>query len=137
MRKDVMGIYKITNTINNKCYIGKSMRVFKRWYEHKAHLRKNKHINIYLQNAWNKYGENVFDFKVIEICEEKDLKEREIYWMGYYNSLYKEWGYNLSDESKKGVDINKGERNKEYIKIYQISLENELRKVHDSIIDAA
>lgn len=137
MRKDVMGIYKITNTINNKCYIGKSMRVFKRWYEHKAHLRKNKHINIYLQNAWNKYGEDVFDFKVIEICEEKDLKEREIYWMGYYNSLYKEWGYNLSDESKKGVDINKGERNKEYIKIYQISMENELIKVHDSIIDAA
>lgn len=137
MRKEITGIYKITNTINNKCYIGKSKTVFRRWYQHKTNLKKGNHHCIYLQNSWNKYGEDSFDFNVIEICEEENLKEREIYWMGYYKSLYKEWGYNLADESKRGVDTDNGERNRKYIKIYQISLENELIKIHDSVIDAA
>lgn len=47
-----MFIYKITNTRNNKVYIGQTES---RWY-------RNKHI----QNAWNKYGEASFTFEVIE-----------------------------------------------------------------------
>ena len=56
------GIYCIRNSINNKCYVGQSKNVKKRFIHHKSMLRKNEHNNPYLQNSWNKYGENNFTF---------------------------------------------------------------------------
>lgn len=50
------GIYKITNVVNNKVYIGLSIHLNKRWGEHKNDLIKNKHFNAHLQNSVNKYG---------------------------------------------------------------------------------
>jgi group I intron endonuclease len=61
-----MGIYKIFNKVNNKYYIGSSNNIKRRWRDHKKMLRGNRHDNIYLQNSWNKYGENNFDFIVID-----------------------------------------------------------------------
>ena len=63
------GIYKIENKINGKIYIGQSNNIYKRWYSHKNSLRRNVHDNDYLQNAWNKYGEENFEFSIVEICE--------------------------------------------------------------------
>ena len=54
------GIYKITNKINNKIYIGSSYSISKRISEHKYQLRRNSHPNIHLQSSWNKYGEDNF-----------------------------------------------------------------------------
>lgn len=86
-----IGIYKITNNINGKCYIGKSVNIEKRFYEHKYTNR----TNIYLNSAMKKYGIDNFSFDVIELCEKKILSEREIYWINYYNSIYP-YGYNLT-----------------------------------------
>ena len=61
-------IYRITNTINNKCYIGQTKDYEQRFAEHKRLLRRNKHQNPHLQSAWNKYGEKNFSFDVIEYC---------------------------------------------------------------------
>ena len=58
------GIYKITNNINNKFYIGSSKNITKRFKEHKWRLKNNKHPNNKLQNSWNKYGEENFKFEV-------------------------------------------------------------------------
>lgn len=67
------GIYKITNIINQKCYIGSSKNITKRWYEHKRRLRKGTHHSEYLQRSFNKYGEENFIFTVLELCEPNEL----------------------------------------------------------------
>lgn len=61
------GIYRIRNLINNKIYIGSTHnKLAKRRGEHVSPLNKNKHKNQYLQSAWNKYGEENFEFSMIE-----------------------------------------------------------------------
>lgn len=61
------GIYKIVNKDNDKYYLGSSCNIFdNRFKNHKSLLRKNKHFNKHLQDAWNKYGEEKFIFSVIE-----------------------------------------------------------------------
>lgn len=65
---DNIGIYKITNTINNHFYIGSTKQGFKRrWHNHLLCLRKGIHNNPHLQNSYNKYGENAFVFSILEI----------------------------------------------------------------------
>jgi group I intron endonuclease len=50
------GIYRIINKINDKFYIGSSDNIERRFSRHLLDLKKNKHDNQHLQNAWNKYG---------------------------------------------------------------------------------
>lgn len=90
----VYGIYKITNTLNGKVYIGQSVNVQERFYEHKRKLCLNQHFNKYLQNAYNKHGE-YFEYELIEECAVSDLDKREMYWIGYYHSDDKRYGYNI------------------------------------------
>lgn len=88
-------IYKITNLINNKLYIGQAKNIQDRWYEHcleAASNRKNQH----LYNAMRKYGINNFKIEPIEGPIE-NYNEREIYWIAYYNTyLDKTKGYNMT-----------------------------------------
>lgn len=72
----ISGIYKIINKIDGKYYVGSSYDVKKRWRSHVNDLRRRIHPNIYLQRAWNKFGENSFEFILLKSCE---LKELEIY----------------------------------------------------------
>lgn len=91
----MIGIYKITNAVNGKVYVGSSVYINNRWKHHKYKLRKNKHGNQHLQRSWNKYGEDKFVFEVIEECDLSSLYIRENYWVSYYDSLNKDKGYNL------------------------------------------
>lgn len=92
-----MLIYKITNKINNKCYIGQTIKDAEtRWKEHQQHAF-GKHINDQnkvLYKAIRKYGLENFTFEVLQdnITSFKELDEAEIYWINYYNSFLK--GYN-------------------------------------------
>ena len=61
----VAGIYKITNSINGKFYLGSSVNCKNRAYAHLCKLRKNKNHCLKFQNAFNKYGEESFDFEII------------------------------------------------------------------------
>ena len=65
--KGNVGIYKITNVVNGKVYIGSSKDIEFRFNRHKSNLKRNKHHNNHLQNSWNKYGEDSFVFEVIEL----------------------------------------------------------------------
>lgn len=68
------GIYKITNNISGKVYIGQTTTCFlRRWLEHQDALEQNKHWNIHLQRAFNKYGSSVFLFEIVEIVNTKDI----------------------------------------------------------------
>jgi group I intron endonuclease len=81
MRPRISGTYRITNTAKGIPYLGSSKDIMYRWSKHRAMLRKNAHFNPKLQNAWNKYGEEVFAFEVIEYLPEENLQERETYWI--------------------------------------------------------
>ena len=98
----MIGIYKITNLVNNKVYIGQSKNIDYRFSLHKSYLLNNHHENIHLQRAWNRYGEENFKFEVIEECEESKLTEKEQYWIDYYGGLNSNNNYNLRDASSVG-----------------------------------
>lgn len=78
-----VGIYKITNNINNKCYIGQSRRIEKRWENHKY-----SNLNYPLYRAFKKYGIQNFTFEIVEECSINDLNSKEAYWIKYYCPEY-------------------------------------------------
>lgn len=91
------GVYIIKNKINQLCYIGSSINIEKRWKDHKKRLRYNNHKNQYLQRAWNKYGEENFEFKIIE----ETLTELRVFREQHYINAYKSYidGYNLLEKA--------------------------------------
>lgn len=100
----ICGIYKITNLVNQKVYIGKSKNIRERW---NAHIRDSnvsedkwvaniRGVNTPLHRAIRKYGTNNFAFEIIEECPEPALNDREKYWIKYYNTFRTENGYNCT-----------------------------------------
>jgi group I intron endonuclease len=71
------GIYKIVNKIDGKYYVGSSQNIKYRWERHKSNLNKNKHWNKHLQNAYNKYGRDNFEYVVIEYVTISELLKTE------------------------------------------------------------
>lgn len=97
MDNKTMGIYiyKITNTINNKVYVGQTAKTIEeRFNKHKILAKKK--TNRYLYDAINHYSINNFKIEEIECCQTKEkADEREIYWISFYDSMNKEKGYNM------------------------------------------
>ena len=94
-RKNAMEkyIYKITNKINNKCYIGQTADYKRRFNEHKAKGYDNeKNKSLYL--AFDKYGIENFIFEIIE-DKTPNYNEREKFWIKYYDSYNN--GYNMTE----------------------------------------
>lgn len=93
---DICGIYKIQNKINGKIYIGQSTNIKIRWKDHKSCGRNkgNRESHKPLYQAIYKYGLENFDFSIIEECSQKELNEKEIYWIKYYDCMVPN-GYNL------------------------------------------
>lgn len=91
----ISGIYIILNIDTQKAYIGQSNNVKYRWRKHKYELKSNIHFNSYLQNAYNKYGIDSFEFKILEECDQDIIDEREQYYIDLYKSLNRNFGYNL------------------------------------------
>lgn len=88
-----MIIYKTTNLINGKIYIGQDKNNNPRYYG------SGKILNLSIK----KYGKENFKKEILEECKSEDhLNEREIYWISNYNSTDRKIGYNISDGSKEG-----------------------------------
>lgn len=90
----MIGIYKITNNINNHCYIGQSIHIEDRWNEHKNKYNWERENKKPLYLAFQKYGLENFTFEIIEECKPEQLNLKEQYWIDYFNS-YKN-GYNMT-----------------------------------------
>lgn len=93
--KNIGYIYKITNLVNGKCYIGQtSQNIRKRWRDHinTSNEKNSNYYNYPLYKAFRKYGINNFKFEIIEECNVNELNEKEIFYIEEFNS-YKD-GYN-------------------------------------------
>ena len=107
----MIGIYKITNDITGKVYIGQSVDIFRRWKQHQEHClhyelsKEDWHIDLY-NNPQN------YSFKVIEVCQKEELDTKEIYWIDYYNSFND--GLNKTSGGRHREQFNKA-INKSYI----------------------
>ncbi|MCA8237748.1 NUMOD3 domain-containing DNA-binding protein [Burkholderia cenocepacia] len=90
------GIYKITNLVDGKVYVGSSNNIERRFVEHINRLRAGKHHSPYLQHAWHKYGESAFEFSVLEVVSPSVTRiEREQFWIDSCCSANKRFGYNV------------------------------------------
>lgn len=89
------GIYSITNKENGKVYIGSTVDFEDRWEYHKQDLRRCAHHNQYLQRSWDKYGEDVFEFGILEYLDKIDeLSLAEQFWIDIYREENKDL-YNI------------------------------------------
>lgn len=91
-----MNIYKITNNINNKIYIGKDTTDDNYYYG----------SGILIKRAIDKYGKDNFTKEIVEELDDYcELSIREIHWINYYNSTNLEIGYNISSGGDGGDTI--------------------------------
>ena len=97
-----IGIYCLINTLNNKMYIGQSSNIKKRIAKHFYNLKNNKHFNVHLQDAYNKYGSTVFIHQILEECKKDNLNDREIYWITEKQTNNEKFGYNFSSGGGSG-----------------------------------
>jgi len=116
-----MYIYEVRNKVDGKHYIGQTSKEDpkKRWNEHRCYLRKGKHRNKHLQHAWNKHGEQNFEFNILKEysslsklnkAERKIVKER-----GDYNIEPGGGVYPISQETR--IKISRAKRKKPYPKV--------------------
>ena len=111
-------IYKITNKLNNKVYIGQTIqKPIERFYQHCAKKCDKYILNMVIHKAIFKYGKDNFTFEVIEEVPKQQLNEREEYWIKYYNSYTD--GYNSTKGGQKGNKPFKNIDNKVIIEQYQ------------------
>jgi len=81
-----IGIYRITNLLDGKCYIGQSVDIAERFRQHiKCGLGIDTPNNI-LYKAMLQDGVENFAFEVLEECERSALNTQEVYWIDYYKS---------------------------------------------------
>ena len=101
-----IGIYGIRNLINGKIYVGKTgMNFGDRWDSHRSLLNNGKHDNPHLQRAWDKYGQDNFEFIVIEDCSIDELSDREKYYIKKYKDVG--FAYNIHDGGDEGYNLGK------------------------------
>jgi len=95
-------VYSILNKSNGKIYVGLTKQGKHRFTQHKYHLKRNTHPNQHLQSSWNKYGEDSFEFNVLEPCGDDKLGGNENWWIEYFDSTNPKKGYNLKEGGDNG-----------------------------------
>ena len=110
----VSGIYTITNKVTGKLYIGESLDIYRRWHkEHIPKLRKNLHYNSGLQSDFNKYGEENFEFEILERYLGNDpisTKARILILESYFITQFRKAGISLYNTENTMVEILNGNK---------------------------
>jgi group I intron endonuclease len=151
MQEKLFYIYKITNKINNKIYVGKTNNPVKRFQNHISRSRTLK-TNQPIHFAMAKYGKDNFVFEIIETCcDAALLNAREIFWIENLKSNQKIIGYNITNggegsfgrmqtettknkisKSMKGANNHLYGKHHSELEKQQISLSNEITKLNYS-----
>ena len=100
------GVYRIVNTLDGKVYVGSAVNISNRRWIHLSMLRRGRHRNSHLQNAWDKYGEECFIFETIEMCEPERLIEVEQRWINHYDSASR---YNILTKAQSSLGFKHSE----------------------------
>lgn len=96
-------VYKITNVLTNKYYIGIDSYFPKRLKQHQSLLSNNKHKNKYLQNSYNKYGIDNFKFELLLNCNSREeMLSKEVELIKEYNSLENGYNHTIGGEGSFG-----------------------------------
>ena len=121
------GIYTITNKENKKVYVGESLNITNRWKDHIEMLKKGKHYNYKLQNDYNIYGLDSFEFKILILLDNDISNDICKYLLLYFEWLHIESYkkddielYNLEntlDSLMKGKRTNKNFNKKTYLRV--------------------
>lgn len=95
----MIGIYIITNKINNKVYVGQSWNAGQRWIRHQQNSNRKAHKDEHFYRSINKYGLINFEFQMLkelvgEEATQENLDKWEDYYITLYNSRDKKFGYN-------------------------------------------
>ena len=100
----MIGIYKITNKISGKSYIGQSNDIERRFKEHQ---QKGTVSRIPLDAAIQKYGKDAFTYEVIEECLVEELNDKEQYYIQLYDTMKN--GYNCNEGgNQQSIGTNNG-----------------------------
>ena len=136
-------IYKITNCVNGKCYVGQTKRKLSiRWNQH-LNSGKNTKSNQAIHKAMRKYGVECFLIEVLQECKASELNELEVYWIAKLDTYKHGYNETYGGDAKTPAQIakirtsNLKNVSKLYKKIKQYSLDGELIKIHNSIRQAA
>lgn len=120
------GIYQIKNKKNNRVYIGSAVNCRDRKLLHLSQLRRNIHHSITLQRAYNKYGNDIFEFEVLEYCKKEKLIEREQYYLDKLSPFY-----NTCKKAHSTLGISSTRRKK----VIQYDLEGDIIKEWECLQD--
>lgn len=104
------GVYKITNNINGKVYIGQSINIQNRWKDHVNTLNRKDSSCTLLQRAWNKYKQENFSFEILELCSEDELDNVESKYIEFYDTINN--GYNIESGGNKNKHLSEETKQK-------------------------
>lgn len=98
-------VYKIINLTNAKFYVGSTIEIKTRFRTHRRKLRAGNHHCPHLQNAWNKYGEESFVFRVVDVVDNpSELHSVEQAVLDEYHGTRQCYNYaRYTDNSSRGV----------------------------------
>ena len=93
----MVGIYKITNKLNNKIYIGQSVNIEIRFKDHKSKQKRDREPDSHLYRAIEKYGLENFNFEILEECGPLELNSKESFYISKFKSNDSNFGYNKTE----------------------------------------
>jgi group I intron endonuclease len=106
-------IYAIFQKSSGKIYVGSAVKLQKRWDYHRSNLQRNTHCNEYLQNTWNKYGPEDFEWLVLEVVQDvAKLIETEQYWIDYCQACDRKKGFNITPTAGSSLGVRLSEETK-------------------------
>src|SRR5208337_1564004 len=108
----IMIVYKITNSINNKAYVGQSQQTLEeRWTKHKYDAKRNVYNHFY--KAIRKYGTDCWKLEVLEEIEDiSNLNEAEMKWIEHYDTFNRDKGYNSTNGGENGKIVSEETKEK-------------------------